>query len=142
QTPQEATVATESPDVLVMRGVNGSYQGIAGALKFQARVRVLTRGGKLSLGKDTLTVSGAGSAVLLLAAATSYKNYKDVTGDPEARTRGQITAAANKSFEELLKDHVAEHRRLFRRVTLDLGTTPAARRPTDERVKHFADGND
>jgi alpha-L-fucosidase 2 len=30
---------------------------------------------------------------------------------------------------------VAAHQKLFRRVTLDLGTTPAAQRPTDERIR-------
>jgi|GEM_PF-2030679 len=37
-----------------------------------------------------------------------------------------------KPFEALLKDHAAAHRRLFRRVTLNLGTTAAASRPTSE----------
>lgn len=142
QSPQETTVMAVAPDTLVMRGVNGSYQGIAGALKFQAMLLVQPQGGKISADKDAISVSGADSALLLLAAATSYKNYKDVSGDPEARTRAQIAAAASKSFDDLLKNHVAEYRRLFRRVALDLGTTEAARRPTDERVKNFAAGND
>src|SRR4030095_5143413 len=43
-TPQKATVTAEGPDTLVMRGVNGAAQGIPGALRFQARVRVLPEG--------------------------------------------------------------------------------------------------
>ena len=66
--------------------------------------------------------------------ATSFKRYDDVSGDPEALTRATLEAAAKKSYRALAKAHVAEHQRLFRRVALDLGTTPAAKLPTDERV--------
>ncbi len=142
KTPQRAEVKTESPDTLVLAGVNGSAQGIQGALKFQARVKVSASGGKTVLEKDRIAVSGADSAVLLIAAATSYKNYKDVSGDPEALTKDYISAAGRKSFDALLKDHVAEHRRLFRRVQLDLGKTDAVKLPTDERIKNFSKGDD
>jgi len=43
-TPQVATVATAAPDTLVLRGRNGEASGVPGALTFEARVRVLTRG--------------------------------------------------------------------------------------------------
>jgi alpha-L-fucosidase 2 len=142
KTPQLATVEVESPDTLVMRGVNGSAQGIAGALKFQARVRVLAQGGKTVSDKDTLSVSGADSATLLIATATSYKSFKDVSGNPEAITKQQIQAASRRSFDSLRASHVADHQRLFRRVELDLSTTDVAKLPTDERIKGFATGND
>jgi len=141
-TPQKATVEAESPGTLVMRGVNGEANGIPGALKFQARVRVLTQGGKMTAGKDSVSVSGADSATLLIAAATSYKSYKDVSGDPEALTQAYLTKALKKPLETLRKDHVAEHQRLFRRVSLDLGVTDKAKLPTDQRIAKFADGND
>ena len=37
---------------------------------------------------------------------------------------------------------MADHQSLFRRVALDLGRTPAADNPTDQRIEEFADGND
>jgi alpha-L-fucosidase 2 len=135
QTPQKASVIVESPNTLVMQGVNGGARGIAGALKYQARVAVAASGGRIVPGDGQITVADADSALLLIAAATSYKNYKDVTGDPEALTKDAIAKASKKSFEAMLKDHTAAHRALFRRVTLDLGTTPAAQRPTDERIR-------
>ncbi len=86
-TPQQATVEAQPPATLLLRGVNGDSRGIKGALKFEARVRVLTQGGKTTAEKRSVVVSGADSATLLIAAATSYKNYKDVSGDPEALTQ-------------------------------------------------------
>jgi alpha-L-fucosidase 2 len=141
-TPQKASVATVAPDTLLLTGVNGSTNGIPGALKFQARVRVLARGGKTTAETDAISVEGADSATLLIAAATSYKNYRDVSGDPVALTKDCLAVAAGKSFEALRQAHVAEYQRLFRRVTLDLGITDAAQRPTDERIQEFANGDD
>jgi alpha-L-fucosidase 2 len=142
ETPQKATVNVELPDLLVMRGVNGASQGIAGALTFQARVRVLAQGGATGATQDTVSVSNADSVTLLIAVATSYRSFKNVSGDPEATTAKQIRAAGKKSFDALRVRHVAEHQRLFRRVELDLGVTDAAKLPTDERIRSFAAGND
>jgi alpha-L-fucosidase 2 len=142
KTPQKANVRAEAPATLVMSGVNGEAQGVAGALRFQARVRVLAEGGKTSAEGEAVTVSGADSATILVAAATSYRSYKDVTGDPEALTKATVAAATRKPFDALRRAHVAEHRRLFRRVKLDLGTSPAAKLPTDERIANFATADD
>ncbi|MGA2501365.1 MAG: glycoside hydrolase family 95 protein, partial [Tepidisphaeraceae bacterium] len=141
-TPQKATIATEGGDTLVMRGQNGDAQGIAGALKFQARVRVRAQGGKITATNDSLTISAADSATLLIAAATSYKNYKDVSGDPEALAKDYLAKAGIRAFDAMRRDHIAEHQRLFRRVELDLGVTDAAKLPTNQRIAGFAKGND
>ena len=142
ETPQKASVSAESPELLVMRGTNGASRGISGALTFQARVRVLAQGGTSGSTQNTVSVSGADSVTLLIAAATSYRSFKDVSGDPETTTMKQIRAAAKESFDGLRERHVAEHQRLFRRVELDLGVTDAAKLPTDERLRKFAAGND
>ena len=115
-----------------------------GALKFQARVRVLARRGKISASGriSSISVTGADSVTFLIAAATSYKNYHDVSGNPEAIARRQIADASIKPFEKLLAAHIAEHQRLFRRVALTLETDEPLKLPTDERIKNFAFGND
>jgi len=142
KTPQRATVSTEAADTLVMTGVNGSAGGIQGVLKFQARVRVLAQGGKTTASTNAITVSGADSATLFIAAATSYRNFQDVSGDPESAVKKQIAAASKKTYARLRDAHVAEHQRLFRRVELDLGETASMKLPTNERIAHFAEGND
>lgn len=145
KTPQKGSAAAEGADTLVLRGVNGSAgraPEVQPALRFEARVRALAQGGQVTPGKDSLTITGADSVVLLLAAATNFRGYDDLTGDPEAVVRAQLASAAKKSYSALRKAQVAEHRRLFRRVDLDLGTTEAAALPTDERIKAFSSGND
>ena len=55
QTPQKASVTNDGPDTLVLTGVNGGADGIAGALKFQARVKAIASGGKTSADADQLS---------------------------------------------------------------------------------------
>jgi alpha-L-fucosidase 2 len=141
-TPQTGTVTTTVDDTLVLAGRNGKSPAGPGKLTFQARVRVAAVGGKTTVGKDSITVEGADSAILFVAMATSFKSFKDVSGDPEAQSKRQLAAAAAKPFADLRAAHIAEHQRLFRRVTLDLGTSKAAQLPTDERLLAFAKGSD
>jgi alpha-L-fucosidase 2 len=151
---QKSEVATESQNTLVLSGSNGEFggssnrrsgtstPGIKGALKFEVRARVAAEGGKVLTNENSITVTNADSATILIALATSYKNYEDVTGDPMALNKKRIAAAAKISPEKLLARHVAEHQKIFRRVSLDLGKNDAAQLPTDERVKNFRTGED
>ena len=141
-TPQVANVAIEQGSTLMMTGVNGDAQGIKGALRFAARTRVIAEGGRQEAIDGAVAVSGADSVTILLAAATSYRRFDDVGGDPEAMVRTQLAAAASKPFATLRSAHVLEHQRLFRRVQLDLGTSEASHEPTDERIRRFGEGKD
>jgi alpha-L-fucosidase 2 len=149
QTPQRATIEASAAGELVMRGVNGDGAGttadgrpLTGALRFESRVRVLPTGGTLTASGDAVAVTGADAVTLLVAAATSYRNYADVSGDPAAKVSATITRAAGRTIDALRDAHERDHRRLFERVTLDLGTSAAAANPTDQRVAGFAAGGD
>ena len=141
-TPQKATVVADSNDTLVMRGQNGDASGIRGALAFQARVHVIAEGGTIAAEQSKIIVRNADTAMLLIAAATSYKSYKDVSGDPESLTMACLNTATARGFEQIRRAHVEEHQRLFRRVTLDLGTSDASLLPTDQRSQKFLAGLD
>jgi len=111
-------------------------------LKFEARLRIKTTGGSCTTSKDGIKVEGADSATLLLAGATSYKKYNDVSKDPARACKDTLGKAARKSTKLLYDAHTADHRRLFRRVSIDLGRTDAMKLPTDERIKAFKGGDD
>jgi alpha-L-fucosidase 2 len=137
-TPESADATVEEGGTMVLRGRNRGAEGIPGALTFEARAAIAATGGTTSARDGAVSVRGADSAILLVAAGTSYRNYRDASGNPSLAVTRQIAGARKKKFESLLADHVAEHRRLFRRVAIDLGVTDAARRPTDERVSESA----
>jgi len=143
ETPQKATVSTEGNDTLIIRGVNGDSSGIKGGLKFETRVLVLQDDGQTRAEKERIVVSNANRAMLLIAAATSYRSYKDTRGDPSAIVREQLKlATTEKTFFDLLAAHIEEYQRLFHRVKLDLGRNAAASLPTDQRPAKFLQGLD
>src|SRR5690606_7300158 len=140
----QAEVVPDGDAGLLLRGRNGDAFGIEGGLRFAARLGVQVRGGTLRRRDDRIEVEGADEVVLLLTAATSFRRYDDIGGDPEATTRTQLEAAARRSWDALLAAHEAAHQRLFRRVAIDLGRSAeeVAALPTDERVARFAEGHD
>ncbi|HEY0946632.1 MAG TPA: glycoside hydrolase family 95 protein [Opitutaceae bacterium] len=134
--PEKAQTRFVGADMLVMTGATGAH------LDFQVNARVLLQGGRIIGEGDRLRVEGATEAIVMVAANTSYvmdytSGYK---GADPAEAGAQLQAAAAKSFQLLKTAHVAEHQKLFRRVHLDLGTTPAASKPTDQRLRAYRDG--
>ena len=123
-----------APDALAFTGTSQAENGIASALRFAVRAKVVNQGGGLRVEADGIRVVDADSLVVLLDAATSFRRYDDVGGDPVASVRARLEAAAAKSFEAMQAAHEVEHRRLYRRMAIDLGTTPAAALPTEERI--------
>jgi alpha-L-fucosidase 2 len=111
-------------------------------LMFEARLGWRASGGEIMATDDALEVKGADSVTLVLAAATSYKNFKDVTADPADICHRTIKAVAGRNYDSLRETHIADHRRLFRRAAFELGTTEAAEQPTDKRIENFAKQND
>jgi alpha-L-fucosidase 2 len=111
-------------------------------LKFEARLAYRASGGEVDLTDDALQVKAADSVTLVLAAATSYKNFKDVTADPANICRRAIRAVSGRNYQKLRDRHIADHRRLFRRAAFKLSTTEAAGLPTNKRIESFAEQND
>lgn len=130
------------PDGLVLRGRTATRLGIQGRVEYHARLKVLAEGGETVAQDDHVTATHANAVTLLLAAATNYVNYRDVSGDSEARAHAHLAEAGDKPYDQLRRDHVVEHQRLFRRVELDLGTTEATSLPTNERLRRFTEGGD
>jgi len=128
-------VATVEGGVLVLTGVNEASQGIDGKLAFECRVEARAQGGKVSGQGGVLSVRGADEVVLLIAAATSYRKYDDVSGDPKALNKDTLTELSGKPWTKILADHQADHRALFRRVGVDFGRTRADLLPTDDRIR-------
>jgi alpha-L-fucosidase 2 len=98
-------------------------------MRFECRMRVVREGGKAV--DDG--VEGADAVTLFLAAATGYKGYDQM---PDGAVDCPLDAVANKPYTQIRGDHVADHQKLFRRVTIDLGRGRASL-PTDERLKAF-----
>jgi alpha-L-fucosidase 2 len=137
-----AVVQAKAPNELTLAGTTSDHEGVKGLVKFKGIARIKTEGGRLSAGDTTLTVSGANAATIYISIASNFNNYQDVSGDENARAATYLDKAYKKSFKAMLNPHVAAYQKYFNRVALDLGSTEAAKLPTDERLKNFRTAND
>ena len=131
--PSTLSVRADGGDALLVEGRNIEAAGIPAALRYAVRVKAVGDGAITPRG-DRIEVRGARAVTLLVAAATSYVNYADVSGDPLRTVRAQTEAAAAKTFARLRDGHLAAHRKLFRRLSLRIGSNAAAARPTNQRI--------
>ena len=106
-------------------------------LNFEAQVRVLHEGGTLKLDGNKIVFANASSITLLLSAGTDFlqDHSKQWQGElPHAKVTARIEAAASRSWNDLLAEHLRDYQNLFNRVSLDLGTSPDAALPTNIRL--------
>jgi alpha-L-fucosidase 2 len=76
-----------------------------------------------------------GAVTLLVGAATDYHG-----GDPLRTASAHVDAAYRLEYADLRERHAADHRSLFDRVSLELGSTAQAEKPTDVRLAELRDG--
>jgi alpha-L-fucosidase 2 len=143
-TQQKASSKTTPANELTLYGTTSDHDGVKGLIKFKGITRIKTEGGTMASTDTSLTVKGANAATVYISIATNFNNYKDVSGDENARAQSYLNKAYPKSYTALIKQHVAAYQHYFNRVRLNLGTTPAqaANLPTDERLKNFRSAND
>lgn len=117
-------------DTTVMEGQCGGK----GAVSFCCALKVIADGGSTYAIGNSIIVKNADSALVLLAADTTFREK-----DPEQSARQRLDRAAGLGWEELLKEHKQDYRSLYDRVQLRLTerTCVAAMLPTPERVKAF-----
>jgi alpha-L-fucosidase 2 len=134
--PEDFVVETVAPDRIMMKG-QATQQGEHKGVKFENQLRIIPEGGKLTATDEGLRLEKADAATLLIVAATNYRG-----DNPKVVCERQLALAGGKKYPKLRRAHIAEHRRLFRRVALNLGGSDAANRPTDERLNAMKDGAD
>jgi alpha-L-fucosidase 2 len=109
-------------------------------IKFQGQVRVLLHGGRIERKDQSLSVTNADEATLLIAGASDFREEA-----PSKKCTDMLDAASNKSFDALRAAAAEDVRRLMRRVDFRLGTPDPVLEslPTDERLRRVsAGGND
>ena len=114
-------------------------------LKYEAQVLVANDGGKVTANQGGLELKGVNGFTVYLAARTSYLPVYDKGwrgDDPHGKVTADIAAAAKARYSSLLAAHVKDYRKLFGRVSLDLGKVgpKSAALPTDERLDAYTKG--
>jgi len=121
-------------DGLVLTGKSADYLGVAGKLRYEARLKAMPEGGTMSVNGADLVIENADAVTLYFTAATNFVNYKDVSADEHKRVADYLTAIDNKTYTTIKADHLADYKSLFSRVSLHLPVTANSWLPTDERL--------
>jgi alpha-L-fucosidase 2 len=138
---QFQTVATDDGQ-LVLTGRCASFIGIVGRIRYESRAAFRVEGGRIAPDGDRLVVTGADAVTIVIAAATNFIRYDDISGDPAGAVAAVLSAAANKPYDELRTRAVADHRALMGRVELSLPETERSALPTDQRLVGYDGLND
>ncbi len=114
---------------------SSGHDGVA----LEIHARVIADGGSVTPDDVGVGVRGAHSATILVAIGTSFHG-----GEPSSICQERLRRAASIPFPQLRRAHIVDHQALYRRVSLDLGSSSAASRrlPTDARRKALEDGAD
>ncbi len=127
--------ATAEGDTITMRGVLSDN-----GLRTEAQLKVLNEGGQLVPNANgTISVTGADAVTLILACGTDYEmSYPDFRSgvDPHEAVTQRVEAAAEKGYEALKRDHVADHSALFSRLELGFNEE-IPQIPTDELIQKY-----
>ncbi len=140
--PSPVEVFTKGNNELILSGVTSDHDKVKGKVVFQAKVKIVAGGGKVSANDTTLSVTKADVVTIYISVASNFKNYDDISANATQRCNAYLDKALRKNYDQSLKQHVADYHRYFKKVTIDLGATEAVKNPTDVRIAEFAAGND
>ncbi|WP_018630157.1 glycoside hydrolase family 95 protein [Niabella aurantiaca] len=117
-----------------------------GALFGDSYVRVTTKNGNIAVKDNRLVVRNADEATVWITAATNYRNYKDVSGQPAALCKAALQKIGQKAFAAVLHDHIKEYQQYFHTLSLDFYNksipTDNTQLSTDQRLAQFSRSGD
>lgn len=133
---------------LIMRGVSLYYD-----IKTEGQAKVKTVGGSVNITDRAIEVREADEAVLLFTCGTNYKMESRVFTEtdpkqklapypaPHEKVSKILDAAYEKSYDALYAAHLADYKRLYGAVTLNIGYDPAdLEKTTDALVFAYKKG--
>ena len=108
-------------------------------MTFEVRLKVINEGGEIFADDSSLHLVNAGTATILITAATSFNGY-DVSPvmhgkNPAAIAEDAMNNAALKSYSTLLSNHINDYTPIYERVSYNFGKSKNENLPTDERLK-------
>jgi alpha-L-fucosidase 2 len=109
-------------------------------LRYETALAARPEGGVSEATNSTLQFHNANAVTLVVALATSFVNYNDISGDPAARCEKVLKAAAGRNFAALYRRHVDDFSSLMNRVHLQIGDASQNGKPTDERLNAIRAG--
>jgi alpha-L-fucosidase 2 len=102
-------------------------------MSFESRLRAAAQGGTVTTSDSAIKIDNADAVTLLLVAHTGFVSWQDISAEPAKLCEESLRRLEGKSWDAIREAHVADHQKLFRRMTIDLG--PGSDKPTDVRLR-------
>lgn len=153
--PMIHQVGPTGPDGVVMTGIAPSYVAhrpyeatqiaydSARSMRYAVALQAMHRDGHIRADSTGLTVDQATEVTLLVATATSFKDFRTPPAAsgirPGQAAEMALAAARRYPADSLVARHRHDYRKLFDAVSLDLGRDSSTGLPTDERLKRYTE---
>jgi len=126
----EGTTISEKPNEIILPP----------QMRWQSKLKVVPEGGKLTTEGDKIIVTGANAVTLILAGATNWVNWNDISANEKQRCDDYMANAASQSYKSLLKRHLNDYCPLFSACSLDLGPDNNPDRTTTQSMDAIRSG--
>ncbi|MBJ2174215.1 glycoside hydrolase family 95 protein [Aureibaculum sp. A20] len=107
-----------------------------GVLKGLSTIKVTTDG-TIESKNGKLSVANASRASIYLSAATNYKNFKDVSGNPQQIVKETLEKIKAKKYKKVKDTHIKDYQSLFNRFQIDFGDNGKSKEVTNKRIFDF-----
>ncbi len=125
-----------SDNALYMKGQLNDGHNTDKGVSYLTKVQLINKGGALSSKDNSLSISDADEALIMVSTSTNMLN-KDCINAVEKL----MTNAVGKEYDTLKKDHIAAYQEKFHRVELNLGKQNNGL-TTNERLTQFQSTGD
>jgi alpha-L-fucosidase 2 len=153
---QESALSLVDDNDLVIRGgttdlFHEKYaeRHIPGEMRWQTRVQVRHEGGSLTGttmeshdNSPGIKISGASSVTFIIAGATNWNSWNDVSGDEKQRCDKYISDVTRMDYSGLRKRHLEDYIPLFNTCSLDLGGQEKSKLTTTTRMEMMRKGEE
>lgn len=109
-----------------------------GVLKGVIYLYATATNGNVKVIDNQISITNADEATIYLSAATSFKNYQDVSGDPNEICKQTLQAIKGKTYSDLKAESIQDYQQYFNNFSVSLGTGKNQNLPTDKRIAQYS----
>ncbi|MBQ4127367.1 MAG: glycoside hydrolase N-terminal domain-containing protein [Alistipes sp.] len=121
-------------------GNEATFSGKLQTVSYNARLRVVAKGGTTECDGKSIIVRQADECLLILGGGTDFdayaENFTSETDKLPITIAKRVNAAAKKGWDALYSAHVKDYKQFFNRTTFSLNSSNTM--PTDELIRNYA----